>query len=80
MEISADGRVIRSHPIKHDPAKEHGALSLSTSPTVVLPHLHRVTYVLNDKLQDSETCNNFNRPTEASTEYKRRRHKTKTLA
>ncbi len=27
VEISADGRVIRSHPIKHDPAKEHGAFA-----------------------------------------------------
>ena len=27
VEISHDGRVIRSHPIKHDPAKEHGAFA-----------------------------------------------------
>jgi len=27
VEISVDGRVIRSHPIKHDPAKEHGAFA-----------------------------------------------------
>ncbi|MCH8129210.1 MAG: IS481 family transposase [Acidobacteria bacterium] len=27
VEISADGRIIRSHPIKHDPAKEHGAFA-----------------------------------------------------
>ena len=27
VEISADGRLLRTHPVKHDPVKEHGAFA-----------------------------------------------------
>jgi transposase InsO family protein len=30
VEISAGGRVVRSHPVKHDPDKEHGAFAVPT--------------------------------------------------
>jgi hypothetical protein len=27
VQISLDGRVVRVHPVRHDPAKEHGAFA-----------------------------------------------------
>lgn len=27
VEISQDGQLIRNHPVKHDPSKEHGAFA-----------------------------------------------------